>query len=140
MFGESLHKQEYKVLRNGLDAGLSKQQISNFFNSQGELRASNISLLSQLLKDLVVHVMDRCELTFTMISRIFQIHQHWTLRKRICCCWTIVSSVDRIKLKRTTLEVDIIDAIRYTLHKTYSNYHELQFEKIQTLLSCSQKT
>ena len=34
MFGKSLHQQEYKVLRKGLDDGLSKQQISNLFNSQ----------------------------------------------------------------------------------------------------------
>ena len=34
MFGKGLHQQEYKILRNGLDAGLSKQQISNLFNSQ----------------------------------------------------------------------------------------------------------
>ena len=32
VFGKSLHQQEYKVLRKGL--GLSKQQISNVFNSQ----------------------------------------------------------------------------------------------------------
>ena len=34
MFGKSLHQQEYKVLRKGIEAGLSKQQISNLFNSQ----------------------------------------------------------------------------------------------------------
>ena len=34
VFGKSLHQQEYKVLRKGIDAGLSKQQISNLFNSQ----------------------------------------------------------------------------------------------------------
>ena len=34
MFGKSLHQQEDKVLRKGLDAGLSKQQVSNLFNSQ----------------------------------------------------------------------------------------------------------
>ena len=37
MFGKSLHQQEYKVIRTGLDAGLSKQQISNLFNSQEAL-------------------------------------------------------------------------------------------------------
>ena len=44
VFGMSLHQQEYKVLRKGLDAGLSKQQISNLFNSQealGEYIASH---------------------------------------------------------------------------------------------------
>ena len=41
VFGKSLHKEEYKVLRTGLDAGLRKQQISNLFNSQEAL--GNIS-------------------------------------------------------------------------------------------------
>ena len=41
VFGKSLHQQEYKVLRKGLDARLSKQQISNLFNSQEAL--GNIS-------------------------------------------------------------------------------------------------
>ena len=43
VFGKSLHQQEYKVLRKGLVAGLSKQQISNVFNSQEAL--GNISPL-----------------------------------------------------------------------------------------------
>ena len=34
VFGKNLHQHEYKVLRKGLEAGLSKQQISNVFNSQ----------------------------------------------------------------------------------------------------------
>ena len=72
MFGKSLHQQEYKDLRKGLDAGLSKQQISNLFNSQEAL--GDIS--PQPLKHLAVHVMERYELTCTMIVRIFQIHQH----------------------------------------------------------------
>ena len=33
VFGKSLHQQEYKVLRKRFEAGLSKQQISNVFNS-----------------------------------------------------------------------------------------------------------
>ena len=37
VFGKSLHQQEYKVLRKGLEAGLSKQQIFNIFNSQKAL-------------------------------------------------------------------------------------------------------
>ena len=37
VFGKSLHQQEYKVLRKGFVAGLSKQQISNVFNSQEAL-------------------------------------------------------------------------------------------------------
>ena len=50
VFGKSLHQQEYKVLRKGLDAGLSKQQISNLFNSQGALRTVNISPLTAIEK------------------------------------------------------------------------------------------
>ena len=37
VFGKSLHQQEYKVLRKGLEAGLSKQQISNVFNRKEQL-------------------------------------------------------------------------------------------------------
>ena len=37
VFGKSVHQEEYKVLRKGLDAGLSKQQISNLFNCQEAL-------------------------------------------------------------------------------------------------------
>ena len=35
VFGKSLHQQEYKFLKKGLDAGLSKEQISNLINNQG---------------------------------------------------------------------------------------------------------
>ena len=59
VFGKSLHQQEYKVLRKGLDAGLSKHQISNLFSSQGALHTANIYLLLQPLKHLVVNVMER---------------------------------------------------------------------------------
>ena len=48
MFGKSLHQQEYKVLRKGLKGGLSKQQISNVFNSQEAL--GNISPLIAIEK------------------------------------------------------------------------------------------
>ena len=34
VFGNSLHQHEYKVLRKGFEGCLSKQQISNVFNSQ----------------------------------------------------------------------------------------------------------
>ena len=48
VFGKCLHQQEYKVFRKGLDAGLSKQQISNFFSSQEALW--NISPLTAIEK------------------------------------------------------------------------------------------
>ena len=89
VFGKSFHQQEYKVLRKGIDAGLSKQQICNLFNSQEAFWG--IYLLSLPLKHLAFNVMERYKLTFTMIVRIFQIYQHWTPHKRICCCWTIDS-------------------------------------------------
>ena len=88
VFGKSLHQQEHQVLRKGLDAGLSKQQISNLFNSQEALGIYHLSLP---LENLMVHVMERYDLTFMMIVRIFQIHQHWTQHKRICCCGTTAS-------------------------------------------------
>ena len=46
VFGKSLHQQEYKVLRKGLDAELSKQQNSNLFNSREVL--GNISPLTAM--------------------------------------------------------------------------------------------
>ena len=76
IFGKSLHQQEYKVLRKDFEGGLSKQQISNVFNSQEMLQSP---------------LMERYELTFTMIVRIFRIHQYWTLHKRIYCCWMTAS-------------------------------------------------
>ena len=48
VFGKSLHQQEYKFLRKGLHAGLSKQQISNLFNSQEAL--GNTSPLTAIEK------------------------------------------------------------------------------------------
>ena len=48
VFGKILHQQEYKFLRKGLEAGLSKHQISNLFNSQEALR--NISPLTGIEK------------------------------------------------------------------------------------------
>ena len=44
IFGKSLHQQEYKILRNGFKGGLSKQQISNVFNSQEMLQSPLIAI------------------------------------------------------------------------------------------------
>ena len=88
VFGKCLRQQKYKVFRKGTEAGLSKQQVSNLFNIQ-EALGEYISSHCLPLKNLAVHVMERYELTITMIARIFQTHQHWTICKRICCCWTI---------------------------------------------------
>ena len=48
VFGKNLHQQQYKVLRKGLDAGLSKLHVSNLFNSQEAL--GNISPLTAIGK------------------------------------------------------------------------------------------
>ncbi len=34
IFGNSLHQKEYKILKAGLEAGLSKEQITNIFENQ----------------------------------------------------------------------------------------------------------
>ena len=44
VFGKSLHQQEYKVLRKGFEGGLSKQKISNGFNSQEVLDSPLIAI------------------------------------------------------------------------------------------------
>ena len=44
VFGKSLHQQEYKVLRKGFEGGLSKQQISNVFNSQEVLQSPLVAI------------------------------------------------------------------------------------------------
>ena len=48
VLGKNLHQQEYKVLRKGFEAGLSKQQISNVFANQEDLLAANISPLTAI--------------------------------------------------------------------------------------------
>ena len=39
VFGKSLHQREYKILKKGLEAGLSKEQISNIFENQEKVSA-----------------------------------------------------------------------------------------------------
>ena len=78
VFGKILHQQEYKDLRKGLEAS-----DFQFIQQTRSLHTANISPLTAIEK------FERYELTITMIVRIFQIHQHWTPHKRICCCWTI---------------------------------------------------
>ena len=41
VFGKSLHQREYKILRKGLESGLSKEQISNIFENQEQMRTKN---------------------------------------------------------------------------------------------------
>ena len=44
VFGKSLHQEEYKVHRKGFEGGLSKQQISNVFNSQELLQSPLVAI------------------------------------------------------------------------------------------------
>ena len=44
IFGKSLHQQEYKIPRKGFEGGLSKQQISNVFNSKEMLQLPLIAI------------------------------------------------------------------------------------------------
>ena len=44
IFGKSLHHQEYKIPRKSFKGGLSKQQISNVFNSQEMLQSPLIAI------------------------------------------------------------------------------------------------
>ena len=37
VFGRSLHQREYAILKKGLESGLSKEQISNLFQNQGDI-------------------------------------------------------------------------------------------------------
>ena len=88
VFGKSHHQQEYMVLRKGLEAGLSKQQVSNLFNSQ---EAMGNNLLSLPLKSLALYVMERYNLTFTMIAKIFQMHHHRTYTKEFVAVGRLLS-------------------------------------------------
>ena len=80
VFGTSLHQQDYKVL--------TKQHISNVFNNQEAL--GNISPLIAIEKYCDVRN-GKIQAEFYDDCQIFQIHQHWNLHRRICCCWTIAS-------------------------------------------------
>ena len=44
IFGKSLHQKEYKIIRKGLEKGLSKQEISNLFQNQDKIKQLNINL------------------------------------------------------------------------------------------------
>ena len=46
VFGKSLHQKEYKILREGFKAGLSKQQISNIFSNQNVIAEKQLDVLN----------------------------------------------------------------------------------------------
>ena len=84
IFGKSLHQQEYKILRKGLEGGLSKQQISNVFNSREMLQSPLIAIekYSGVRNgEIRADFYDDCQ----------NIPDPSALHKRICCCWTTVS-------------------------------------------------
>ena len=48
VFGQSLHQQEYQILKKGFDIGLSKVQISNIFTNQQKLKELKLTPLKVL--------------------------------------------------------------------------------------------
>ncbi len=48
VFGNSLHQQEYQVLKKGYEAGLSKQQVANVFGNQELLAKAHLSPLEAI--------------------------------------------------------------------------------------------
>ena len=48
VFGKSLHQPEYKILKKGIEEGLSKRQISNIFIQQDILVKANLSPLEAI--------------------------------------------------------------------------------------------
>ena len=120
--------------RKGFEAGLCKQQISNVFASQEPLHVANVSPLTAIGTFSRVHsgkikadFYDDCQ-DIPDPSTVEPMQKN--LMQLDDC---------RIKPRRTTLEVDTTTAIRYILHRNTSVYPDIQFERIQTLLSCSNK-
>ena len=51
IFGKSLHQREYKILQKGLEHGLSKEQLSNIFKHQDELKMEPVKLIESYIND-----------------------------------------------------------------------------------------
>ena len=50
LFANTLHQQEYRVMKKGFDSGLSKQQIGNIFRNQKEfekIKASSLDIIDE---------------------------------------------------------------------------------------------
>ena len=119
VFRKNLHQQEYRILRKCLDAGLNKQQISNLFSCQGALHTANLSPLTSINGKIRTDFYDDCQ----------YIPDPSTLAP---------TQKNMLLLGDCFLgKQNKADSMRYTLHKTPSSYLGIQFEKIQTLLSCS---
>ena len=139
VFGKSLHQQEYKVLRKGLDAGLSKHQISNLFSSQGELHTANISPLTAIEKfsgvrngKIRADFYDDCQ-DIPDPSALDPTPKNMSLLDD--CFLGKQNNAEAYYTRSRHKNCDT-----KLLHKTISDYFDIQFEKIQTLLSCSHKT
>ena len=114
---------------------MSKQQISNVFNSQEVLQSPRIAIEKY-------SGVRNGEIGAGFYYDCQNIPDPSALNptQKNFCCWTTASTVNRIKPKRATLVVDTTIAIRYTLLKTTSVYPAIQFGRIRTLLSSSRKT
>ena len=88
LFGKSLRQQEYNVLRKGLDAGLSKQQISNLFNRQEAL--GNISTLTAIERSSGARI-GKMRGDFYDDCQDIPDPSALDLTQKICCRWTIAS-------------------------------------------------
>ena len=49
VYGKSLHQREYKILRKGLESGLSKEQISNIFINQEKVAEDPVKLIDKFI-------------------------------------------------------------------------------------------
>ena len=137
VFGKSLHQQEYKVLRKGLEVRLSKQQISNLFNSQEAL--GNISPITAIEKFSSVRngkiradFYDDCQ----GIPEPFALDP--TQKNQLLSDDSFLGKQNKAEAYYTRGRRNNCDTIY--IAQTISGYLDIQFEKIQTLLSCSHKT
>ena len=127
-----------KVLRKGLDAGLSKQQISNLFNSPEAL--GNISPLTAIGKfsgvlnrKIQADFYEDCQ-DIPDPSALDPTQKNLLLLDD--CFLGKQNKAEAYYIQGRHNNCDTI----YTFHKTISDYLDIRFEKIQTLLSCSHKT
>ena len=54
VFGNTLHQQEYQIMKRGLEMGLSKQQVANIFKNQdqfNQIKANPLEVIEQYNND-----------------------------------------------------------------------------------------